>query len=137
VVDSYEQTHSTVREAGQEPHLPQWAHRVQALPEEHFDRSEEFGLSDWRLERQQPDVVAQVDHWRIHPQWSTEAASRLMDELAEARDEVEPAFDGIAHGVDSERADLVVQRTTVEDGEHAEVLRPPPAGHEHQAIESG
>jgi hypothetical protein len=54
-----------------------------------------------------------------------------MDELAEARDEMEPAFDSVAHGIDPKLASVVEQLTTVEDGERANVLGPPPARPEH------
>jgi hypothetical protein len=58
-----------------------------------------------------------------------------MDELAEARSEMEPAFDGVAHGIEPELAGLVEQRTSVEDGQRAYVLRRAPAGPRHQSIE--
>ena len=126
-MNPHEQPHLALGKAGQEPHLPQRARWVETLPQELLDGGEHLSFPGRRLEWQLPHVAGQIERRGIDPQRSAEAPPRNVDELSETRDEMQPAMDCIANRFDAEPTVLVQQRTAVEDGKGADVLRPPPA----------
>ena len=71
-----------------------------------------------------PDVVGEVEGGGVDPQRPAQAPSGPVQQLPEARDQVEPRLQPPADLVDPDAAVGVQQAGAVQDGEHADVLRP-------------
>jgi hypothetical protein len=71
-----------------------------------------------------PDVVAQIERRRVHPQRPAEASPGYVEDLSEPREEMQPAFHRLLRGVDPEAAVGVEQASAVQDTHSTDVLRP-------------
>jgi hypothetical protein len=58
-----------------------------------------------------------------------------MDDLPEPGNEVQPRRDHLAYEVDPQFAGRIEKAPSVEDREGPDVLRPTPAGGQHQPVE--
>lgn len=83
------------------------------------------------------DVFAKVEARRIDPEWRTLPTRGFTQELPESRHQVEPGSNHVAHGVDPEAAGRIEKVASVEERERTDLLRPDPAGLEHQLVFRG
>jgi hypothetical protein len=71
-----------------------------------------------------PDVVAQIERRRVHPQRPAEASPGYIEDLTESREEMQPTFHRLLRGLDPKAAVGVEQASAVEDTHSTDVLRP-------------
>jgi hypothetical protein len=85
-----EQAQPLLWQAGQEPHLPQRPGRIQVSPAQLLTRRQQLGLVSGSWGREDPDAVGQVEGWRVDPQGPAQPTPGPVEELPEARDELQP-----------------------------------------------
>src|SRR6185369_11406173 len=85
-------------------------------------------------QRNHQDVLRDVERRRVDPQWTTKPTPRYDQKLAEPRNQMQPRFDQRSYGVDAHLAVTVEQRTAVEDGDRANLLRPQCVRPQHDLV---
>jgi hypothetical protein len=124
VVGAEEQAHLSPRQAGQDPGLPQRPGRVQASPVQPRARGQQLGLVAGRGHLVDPDVVGEVEGRGVDPERPAQPSPGPVQQLPEARDQVQLRLQPPADLVDPDAAVTVQQPGAVEDGQHADVLGP-------------
>ena len=98
----HEEPDPSVRQAGQEPHLPQRPGSVQLSPPELLTRREELLLVARRRHRNDPDVLRDVEGRGISPHGPSQPRPQPVQDLAEAWGEVQPPVDALTDRIDQE-----------------------------------
>jgi hypothetical protein len=124
VVGAQEQAHPVVGQAGQQPRLPQRPGRIQPALVQLRTRRQQLGLIVRRAQRVDPQVVGQVKGGGVDPQRPAQPPSGPVQQLPEARDQLQPRLDVPTDGLDPDAAITVQQPGAVQDGEGADVLGP-------------
>ena len=81
-----------VRQAGQQPRLPQRTAVVERALQQVLDHGEHRGLVPGSRHVQYADVVVDVEVGRVGPQWPTLAGPGRDEHLAQPGDQVQPAL---------------------------------------------
>jgi hypothetical protein len=81
-------------------------------------------LVTWRRNREDPNVIREVESRGVHPQRPSQPAAREVEELTVPRHEMQPGLDDGPHVVDPEPLTRVEQPVAIKDGQAADVLPP-------------
>ena len=119
-----EEPDPVVRQAGQEPHLPQGPAPVQWTAPEPLAGEEELQLVARGRHRVDADVFGDVEGLGIAPHRPPQTASGPVQGLAEPWDKVQPVTHGFADRLDPKLTVGVDHRPALEDGEGPDHLRP-------------
>jgi hypothetical protein len=125
VVQSHKEPDPSLRQTGQEPHLPKGPRPLQRAPPELFAGKQQLCVASWRRYREDRDVFGDVEGWSVYPQGPAEPDPRPVQELTEAGNEMQPPPGVLADGLDREATIRVNQTPAVQDGQRTDVLWPP------------
>jgi hypothetical protein len=85
---------------------------------------QQLGLIARRGQRVDPQVVGEVEGGGVDPQGPAQPPPGPVQQLPEARDQLQPRLEVPTDGLDVDAAVGVEQPGAVQDGEHADVLGP-------------
>jgi hypothetical protein len=85
---------------------------------------QEFSLVAWRRHRVHAHVLGDVEGLGIYPDRPAQPWSGPVQDLTKAWGQVQPASDGLAHGLDQKSAIGVEQRFAVQGDKRPDVLGP-------------
>jgi hypothetical protein len=97
---------------------------VESVPVQVFADVQESLLVGRLRQRQDMDVVGDVEVGGVDPHWPSRAQRRIVQDLAQPGDQVQPSGDRLTHLPDAQPACRVDDRGGVQHGDHADVLRP-------------
>ena len=124
VMGAQEQADLPARQPGQQPRLPQRPRRVQPAPVQLGTGRQQLGLVAGRGQRVDPHVVGEVEGGGVDPQRPAQPPPGPVQQLPQARHQVQPRLQPPADLVDLDAAVTVQQPVAVKDGQHADVLGP-------------
>jgi hypothetical protein len=124
VMGPQEQTHFPLRQAGEQPGLPQGACGIQRSPAQRLAGRQELGLIGRRGQRIHPQVVGEVEGRRVDPQGPAQPPWRPVQALAEARDKREFWVQVPADLLEPDAPVVVEEPAAVQDGQRTDVLGP-------------
>ena len=124
VMGAQEQADLPARQPGQQPRLPQRPRRVQPAPVQLGTGAQQLVLVARRGQRVDPHVVGEVEGGRVDPQRPAQPPPGPVQQLPQARHQVQPRLQPPADLVDPDAAVTVQQPGAVKDGQHADILGP-------------
>ena len=124
VMQLHEQAHPSLRQAGQQPHLPQRPCRVQPSPRQLLACQQQLCLVTRSGQREDPDVVGEVEGCRVDPQRPAQPPPRPVQALPETRNKVQSRLDPATDRFDPDVTVVVEQAGPVQDGQRTDVPGP-------------
>ena len=124
VMHLHEQAHPSLRQARQQPHLPQRPGRLQPSPCQLLAGPPQLCLVTRSVQRHDPDVLGQVEGCRVNPHRPTQPPPRPVQALPQPRDQVQSGLNPATDFLNPNRIVIAEQAGPVQDGQRTDVPRP-------------